>query len=387
MNHATKPWEIQAMNEAQKWQRVLIRDTACDGSFVYAVRSTGIYCRPSCPSRRPKRQHVVFFSLPELAERAGFRPCHRCRPQEAKTRDPRVEKVRGACRYIDAHRDETPTLAALSEQVGMSPYHFQRVFKRIAGISPRQYGEARRLTRFKEELRKRSNVTAAIYEAGYGSSSRLYERAPFRLGMTPSAYQRGGRGSRIRYTLVACPLGRLLLAATERGVCKTAFGDDDAFLETSLRSEFPAAEIDRDDAGLGPFVAPVMEYLKGWQPHLDLPLDVRATAFQGRVWQALQSIPYGKTRSYGEVARAVGLPGAARVVARACATNPVALLIPCHRVLQKNGKLGGYRWGTKRKQTLLALERASSESSRKTTRKLREKLQAIRESEKRHAQR
>ena len=344
------------MHEENYWQAVLARDHTYDGTFVFAVRSTGIYCNPSCPSRRPKRERVVFFSLPEAAEEAGFRACRRCHPGEASLLKTQVELIQRACRYIEAHLDEPLTLATLSAQVHLSPYHLQRVFKRVMGITPRQYAEACRLGQLKAELREGEPVTRALYDVGYGSSSRLYERVPSQLGMTPTVYRRGGKGMNINYTIVDCLLGRLLVAATEQGICAVSLGDTDATLETALASEYPAAEIRRDGGDLNLWINAILEYLNGQQPHLNLPLDVQATAFQWRIWEELRSIPYGGTRSYSEIALAVGNPRAARAVARACASNPVALVIPCHRVVREDGSSGGYRWGAERKRRLLAQE-------------------------------
>jgi AraC family transcriptional regulator of adaptative response/methylated-DNA-[protein]-cysteine methyltransferase len=270
--------------------------------------------------------------------------------------DPHIELVRSACRYMEANLESPLTLAALSQRLGMSAPHFQRTFKRVTGITPRQYADACRLGRFKSRLKQRRTVTMALFEAGYGSTSRLYERASSHLGMTPATYQRGGRDMQIRFTVVACPLGRLLLAGTQRGICAVYLGDADAPLEAVLRDEYPAAKISREDTSLGPWAGEVVHHLNGKQPHLDLPLDVQATAFQWRVWQELLAIPYGSTRSYAEIARALGQPTAARAVARACATNPVSVIIPCHRVVREDGGLGGYRWGLERKKELLAQE-------------------------------
>ncbi|HLH63805.1 MAG TPA: bifunctional DNA-binding transcriptional regulator/O6-methylguanine-DNA methyltransferase Ada [Ktedonobacteraceae bacterium] len=344
------------MHEETYWQAVMTRDSSSNGIFVYGVRSTGIYCNPSCPSRRPKREQVVFFPLPEVAEQAGFRPCRRCHPQELRAGDPQIELVREACRYIERHLENPPNLSELSEHVHLSPFHLQRVFKRIMGISPRQYAEAYRLGQLKVQLKEGGSVTNALYDVGYGSSSRLYERTPSQLGMTPGAYRRGGLGMRISYTLVESPLGRLLVAATEKGICHISMGDSDAALEATLFQEYPVAEIARDDVRLLEWVTALLSHLNGSQPHLDLPLDIQATAFQWRVWQALQAIPYGDTRSYSEVARTIGEPKAARAVARACATNPVPLVIPCHRVVREDGSSGGYRYGVERKQQLLERE-------------------------------
>jgi len=352
--------EPTGWDEERLWQSVLARDVEADGAFVYAVRTTGIYCRPTCPARRPRRENVAFFALPEAAEQAGFRACHRCHPEQAAIRDPQVEVVQRVCRAIAANPEEPPTLASLGADVGLSPFHLQRTFKRVMGITPRQYADACRMDRLKSELRKGEAVTSALYGAGYGSPSRLYERAPAQLGMTPAVYRRGGAGMRIHYTVVPCPLGRLLVAATERGICAINLGDAEDTLADSLRKEYPAAAIARDASGLDSTVAAIIRHLHGQEPHLDLPLDVQATAFQWRVWEALQTIPYGSTRSYGEIARAIGQPTAARAVAQACATNRVALAIPCHRVVREDGDLGGYRWGIERKRTLLAQEQAGA---------------------------
>jgi AraC family transcriptional regulator of adaptative response/methylated-DNA-[protein]-cysteine methyltransferase len=340
--------------EDAMWQAVLSRDTASGADFVYAVRSTGIYCRPNCPSRRPRREQVEFFPIPEEAERAGFRPCNRCRPRD---RDAQVELVRQACHLIEESLDGSPTLAALARQLAVSPHHLQRTFKRITGVTPRQYADARRLEGFKTGLKQGDSVTTALYDAGYGSSSRLYERAPAQLGMTPTAYRRGGAGMRISYTIVDCPLGRLLVAATDRGVCAVYLGSNDAFLASTLYHEFPKSEISCDGQELGRWIAPLLVHLDGRQPHLDLPLDVQATAFQRRVWEELRAIPYGSTRTYGEIARSLGQPSAARAVGRACATNPTSVVVPCHRAVRGDGGLGGYRWGLERKRALLDQER------------------------------
>jgi AraC family transcriptional regulator of adaptative response/methylated-DNA-[protein]-cysteine methyltransferase len=351
------------MNEESYWQAVQTRDAGADGLFFYGVRSTGIYCRPTCPSRRPRRDQVVFFALPEAAEQAGFRPCQRCHPHEAAAHEPQVELIQRACTYIAERADSAPTLEQIGQAVGLSPYHLQRTFKRIMGITPRQYAEACRMGRLKARLKEGDDVTTALYEAGYGSSSRLYEQAPARLGMTPATYRRGGLGARIGYAITDSPLGRLLVAATERGICFVSLGDDDTELQAALKREYPAAEIARDPTGssgdgpgLHAWVGAILGHLRGQQPHLDLPVDVRATAFQWRVWEALRAIPYGSTRSYRAVAESLGQPTAARAVARACATNPVALVVPCHRVVGEDGGLRGYRWGAERKRALLAQE-------------------------------
>jgi AraC family transcriptional regulator of adaptative response/methylated-DNA-[protein]-cysteine methyltransferase len=348
------------LNEAAQWNAVLDHDRDADGLFVYAVRSTGIYCRPSCPSRRPRRDRGAFFATGDAARRAGFRACLRCHPDEiAASADPWVEKIRRASVYL-ANVDGHPSLAALAARLGGSPYHLQRNFKRLVGVTPREYAEACRLKKVKRRLRDGTDVTGAIFDAGYGSSSRFYERAVPKLGMSPSTYRRGGAGMNIGYAIVASPngaLGRLLVAATSRGVCAVSMGASDADLTRALSREYPAATIAADSGALAKWTTAILAHLAGRQPRLDLPLDVQATAFQWQVWQALAAIPYGETRTYGDVARAIGRPRAVRAVARACATNPVALAIPCHRVLPAAGGEGGYRWGVARKKALLASER------------------------------
>jgi AraC family transcriptional regulator of adaptative response/methylated-DNA-[protein]-cysteine methyltransferase len=344
------------MQDSEYWQAVLSHDRSRDGQFVYAVRSTGIYCRPSCPSRRPRQEQVSFFAAPAEAEQAGFRACRRCQPDKLTPDDPGRAIVEQICRYLEGPLDRLPTLNELSSRFHLSAYHLQRTFTRIVGVSPRQYGAARRLERFKQELKSGETVTAAMLEAGYQSSSSAYGPARRQLGMTPTAYQRGGEAERITYTLAASALGWLLVAATGKGVCAIKLGDDEAALEKSLRSEFAAATIERDGGTLGPWLAVLQDYLNGSHPQINLPLDVRATAFQQRVWQALQAIPYGETRSYREVAEAIGQPRAARAVAQACAHNPTALAVPCHRVVRADGRPGGYRWGMARKEKLLQQE-------------------------------
>ncbi len=339
------------------------KDTRFDGQFVFAVSSTGVYCRPSCPSRRAHRERVKFFALPEAAEQAGFRACLRCQPQRAHVLDPQIELVQRVCRYLNTSDSETLKLAELASHTGVSVFHLQRTFKRVMGISPRQYLAARRFGNFKTLVRKGDSVTSALYESGFNSSSRLYEHAAEELGMTPATYSRGGRGVNINYTIVASPMGRLLVAITERGVCAVRMGDSDAELEKDVRAEFPQAQIKRDDSVLREPVQKILNHLDNNDPRLDLPLDIRATAFQRQVWEKLRAIPYGETVSYGEVAKALGKPGAVRAVGRACATNPVALVIPCHRVVREDKSLGGYRWGLERKKKLLEHERARPFSS------------------------
>jgi len=349
------------MNNPELWNAVLARDASRDGSFVFAVRSTGIYCRPSCPARRPRREQVRFFQVPEAAEQAGFRACRRCHPRRVQADDPQVELVRRICHAIDEHDEEPVTLNALSTETGVSPHHLQRTFKSVMSITPRQYAEARRLNQFKSKVKEGSSVTEAMYDAGYGSSRGLYEKSSAQLGMTPATYGRGGQGMRIIYTIAACPLGRVLVAATERGVCSVALGDSDSELTTSLFAEYPRASIDSRDTVISPslnlWLSKVLEHLSGKTPRVDLPLDIQATAFQWQVWEELQRIPLGATRSYQEIAKAIGKPKAVRAVASACAGNHVALVIPCHRVIREDKNMGGYRWGLKRKEALLQNEK------------------------------
>lgn len=353
------------MVEQQYWNAVASRARAADGAFVYAVTTTGVYCRPSCPSRRPLRENVRFFPLPEAAERAGFRPCRRCRPQEQQASDPGAERVRQACRLIDealAKGDGgAPGLGRLASELGTSAHQLQRLFKRQLGISPRAFADARRLARVKAGLRRGEGVAGALYEAGYGSSSRLYERSDAQLGMTPATYRKHGQGMTIGFAIARCALGRVLVAATARGIAAVSLGDSDEALERALREEYGAATIERDENALGRWLAPVLAYLDGSTADLDLPLDLQATAFQWRVWRALQKIPYGKTATYAEIAKRIGEPKAVRAVANACANNRAALLIPCHRVVRADGSPGEYRWGAKRKATLLAAEKRRAE--------------------------
>jgi len=337
----------------QRWQAVQERDVNADRQFVFAVRSTGIYCRPSCPARRPARQQVIFFPTCDAAEQNGFRACRRCHPREVSAHATMVARV---CRLIEADLEEPLSLATLGDKVGLSPFHLQRVFKRILGVSPRQYADACRFSAFKHRLKQGSSATNAVYAAGYGSSSRAYERTASRLGMTPTRYRNGGQQTRIHYLTTKCALGRMLVAVTDKGICKISFGDSAAKLESSLREEFPAATLQRGGPKLRSWTRSILRHLNGHQPRLDFPLDVRATAFQSRVWSALRSIPYGQTRSYKQIAHTIGRPKAIRAVARACAANPTALLVPCHRVVRENGDLAGYRWGLKRKRRLLAKE-------------------------------
>jgi AraC family transcriptional regulator of adaptative response/methylated-DNA-[protein]-cysteine methyltransferase len=339
-----------------KWQQVMTRDARQDGRFVFAVRTTGVYCRPSCPSRRPRRESVEFFSNPNDAERAGYRACLRCKPTEISAQAQYVTRAR---QLLD-NAEGVMTLAELSKHVGLSPFHLQRLFKRATGLSPREYQSARRMQHVKAGLRKGDDVTTALYDAGFGSPSRLYERAPQQLGMTPGEYRRGGAGASITFAIAPTELGRMLVAATERGLCAVRFGESATELERDLRQEFHAAALHRDDATMKQYLEPLLAAIRGENTTIDLPLDVRATAFQMKVWDKLRQIPRGETRSYSDIAREIGDPRAVRAVARACASNPVALTVPCHRVVRSDGDLAGYRWGVERKQKLLDREKAHS---------------------------
>ena len=337
------------------WQAVVARDSAFDGEFVFAVSSTGVYCRPSCAARRPRRGNVSFFARPEQAEKAGFRACLRCRPKTLSGH-PQSDSAKEICRYIEQHLDEPVTLEQLGKTFRQSPFHLQRRFKAALGITPREYADSCRLRLLKRNLQAGDNVTRAMYDAGYGSSSRLYEKTAAQLGMTPDKYRRGAIADSIRYTCADSPLGRMLIAATDKGICAIQFAASDGELIEGLKREFPFAARKPDEGGLRAWVEGLLSKMSGREPHGTLPLDIRATAFQRRVWTYLQSIPFGATRSYVEVAKAIGQPTASRAVARACATNPVAVAIPCHRVVREDGNISGYRWGVERKKTLLEME-------------------------------
>lgn len=350
-----QPRPMAVDSDDSRWQAVLARDTASDGKFVFAVASTGVYCRPSCPSKRPRRQNVSFFARPREAERAGFRACLRCRPN-AFAGNPRQQLVKAICRYIEQHLDEPLTLSTLSAEFRQSAFHLQRTFKAVLGITPKQYADSCRMRGFRQKLKAGHSVTRAMHDAGYSSTSRLYSRSASELGMEPAKYRRGAIAAPIRYTLADSPLGRMLIAATEKGICSIQFADSDEELEQALRQEFPFALRRRDDAELGNFAQNVINRMRGSVPSESLPLDIRATAFQRRVWTYLQTLSMGQTKSYSQVARAIRRPSGVRAVARACATNPVAIVIPCHRVVRSDGDSGGYRWGLQRKETLLQME-------------------------------
>jgi AraC family transcriptional regulator of adaptative response/methylated-DNA-[protein]-cysteine methyltransferase len=350
--------DITNLIEDSRWQAVLARDGASDGKFVFAVSSTGVYCRPSCPSKRPKRENVMFFRRTRDAEAAGFRECLRCRPK-AIAGNPRQELIKSVCRYIEQHLDEPVTLARLGAEFRQSPFHLQRTFKAVLGITPKEYADSCRMRGFRQKLKAGHSVTRAMHDAGYSSTSRLYSRTSSELGMEPAKYRRGAIATPIRYSFSESPIGRMLIAATDKGVCSIQFADSEEELEQGLKHEFPFALRRRDDDGMANLAGQVVQRISGAESSSSLPLDIQATAFQRRVWSHLQSISFGKTQSYSQVAKAIRRPSAVRAVARACATNPVAIAIPCHRVLRSNGDLGGYRWGLQRKKTLLEIEASS----------------------------
>ena len=339
-----------------RWAAVLRRDRSVDGQFVYAVTSTGVFCRPSCPSRRPRADRVRFFATTTAAERAGYRACRRCHPTSHTHGRSSADAIDRASRYLTEHFDEPVPLATLSRVAGLSTAHLHREFKRTLGVSPREYQAACRADRFRKELQAGRAVTTAMYDAGYGSPSRIYESAPTGRGMPPAAYRRGGAGADVGFTTVRCPLGWLLVAATDRGVCAVKLGDSREALEADLRREFSSSVITPNHWVRPEWVTALVDRLRGTGHDVSLPLDVRGTAFQWRVWRALQQIPAGETRSYSDIAQVLGRPSAVRAVANACARNPVCLVVPCHRVVAKNGGLGGYRWGARRKERLLASE-------------------------------
>jgi AraC family transcriptional regulator of adaptative response/methylated-DNA-[protein]-cysteine methyltransferase len=343
---------------ARYWQAALARDSQADGTFVLAVRSTHIYCRPSCPARRPLRRNVVFFHTREEAEKQGYRACLRCRPNEVPGA---VALVQRAVRRLADSSEETVRLGPLAIALNTTQATLRRAFRQVTGLQPRELVEALRIKKFKAMLRSGKNIADALYETGYGSSSRVYERSNAQLGMTPATYQKGGKGMKIGYIIAKSPLGKVLVAATERGVSAVYLGDSENKLIAELREEYPRAEIAPAPHTYQNWVREIVQRTEGKAPRLELPLDLQATAFQRRVWQELQRIPRGRTRTYSQVARSLGQPKAVRAVARACATNPVSVVVPCHRVIREDGGLAGYRWGLSRKEHLLTKERAPAE--------------------------
>jgi len=342
-------------SDADRWAAVLRRDPSADGRFYYAVTTTGVYCRPSCASRTARRENVQFYSTREEAERAGFRPCRRCRPNGPGLAAEREAAVVRACRLIEA-AEELPSLDALADAAGLSRYHFHRVFKAVTGLTPKAYAAAHRARRVREELARSDTVADAIYAAGFNSSGRFYATSADVLGMTPTSFRSGGGGAAIRFAVGECSLGSILVAATEKGVCAIRLGDEPEALVREFQDRFPNAQLIGGDPDFEQVVARVVGYVEAPGLGLDLPLDVRGTAFQQRVWQALREIPPGATATYGEIAARLGAPKATRAVAQACASNPIAVVIPCHRVVRKDGALSGYRWGVERKRVLLDRE-------------------------------
>jgi AraC family transcriptional regulator of adaptative response/methylated-DNA-[protein]-cysteine methyltransferase len=351
----------QSLTEDDKWVVALSRNGDFDGAFVFAVRSTGVYCRPSCPAKRPNRKQVIFFSGFEEAERSGFRSCRRCHPREVTS--PRTELIGSICDFIETNLEKKLTLSAISAHAGISPFHLQRTFKRAVGISPRQYIEARRLEKMKSSLRNGKTVTRALYDAGFNSRSRIYGKVQNKLGVSAGIYRRGGTGMRIEYAITSCPTGRLLIGAIDSGICAVCLGESDHAVEAAITRDYPFAVITRNDNDLTPWIECFRKYFKGEDFCRDLPIDVQATSFQWRVWKQIQAVPRGSTTTYGNIARAIGMPDSFRAVARACAANPVSLIIACHRVIGQDGSLRGYRWGKNRKRELLSLERTINDSN------------------------
>jgi AraC family transcriptional regulator of adaptative response/methylated-DNA-[protein]-cysteine methyltransferase len=347
--------QAAAVANDPRWAAVLSRDVRADGQFFYSVRTTGVYCRPSCAARAARPENIAFHASAEAAEHAGFRPCKRCKPDQTSLPEQQAALITAACHAIE--RAETaPMLQQLASAAGLSPFHFHRVFKRVTGVTPKQYASAHRARRVRHELDRAGSVTEAIFEAGFNASSRFYESAGQRLGMTPSRYRSGGADSDIHFAVGECSLGAILVAQSTRGVCAILLGDDPDALTRELQDCFPKANLIGADADYEQQVAQVIGLVEAPGIGLELPLDVRGTAFQQRVWQALRDIPAGSTASYSEVARRIGSPAAVRAVAQACAANKLALAIPCHRVVRHDGGLSGYRWGVERKRALLDRE-------------------------------
>lgn len=345
-----------SIEQDPRWQQVLNRDTAADGTFVYAVKTTGVYCRPSCPSRRAKPGNVSFYECMDEAETAGFRECRRCHPRGQSPQDLSQEVVVAACRLIE-RSDQQPNLDDLARSMGYSTSHFHRQFKAATGLTPKTYGAAHRMRKMRRELsRKESSVTSAIFDAGFNANSRFYETSNDALGMTPTAFRKGGENAVIRFAVGECSLGSILVARSSKGICAISLGQDADQLVRDLQDSFPKADLIGNDGHFEALVAEVVGFIEAPRLGLNLPLDIQGTAFQQRVWQALRSIPSGETVSYSELAERIGNPSAVRAVARACAANKIAIAIPCHRVIRNDGNLSGYRWGVERKKVLLARE-------------------------------
>lgn len=352
---AFSPDARYATDEA-KWAAVVARDKQADGHFFYSVRTTGVYCRPSCGARLARRENVAFHTDGAAAERAGFRPCKRCRPDQGALDARHAALITAACRHIEA-ADVPPTLDALAAQAGLSPHYFHRLFRSVTGVTPRAYANARRARRVRDALPGAQSVTSAYYDAGFNSNGRFYAKADALLGMKPAAFRGGGKAEFIRFAVAQCSLGALLVAATSRGLCAISLGDDPEALVRELQDRFPHAELAGADAEFERWVAQVIGFVESPHIGLSLPLDVRGTAFQQRVWQALRDVPAGETASYAQIAERIGSPRAVRAVAQACASNTLAVAIPCHRIVRHDGALSGYRWGVERKRALLAHER------------------------------
>jgi AraC family transcriptional regulator of adaptative response/methylated-DNA-[protein]-cysteine methyltransferase len=347
--------EAEATARDPRWPAVAARDRDADGRFFYSVRTTGVYCRPSCGARTPRPENVAFHASTQAAEQAGFRPCKRCKPDQA---DAQAAMVAELCRVIES-AEEAPTLDALAEHAGLSPFHLHRVFKAVTGVTPKAYAAAHRARKVRDALSQTDSVTEAIYDAGYNSNGRFYEESDRVLGMTPSAYRAGGADVTIRFAVAECSLGAILVARSERGVCAILIGDEPDALARDLQDRFPQATLVGGDADFEQLVAQVIGLVEAPRLGLDLPLDLRGTAFQRRVWEALRQIPAGETTSYAAIAERIGAPKAVRAVAQACAANPVAVAVPCHRVVRRDGGLSGYRWGVERKRALLEREAAA----------------------------
>jgi AraC family transcriptional regulator, regulatory protein of adaptative response / methylated-DNA-[protein]-cysteine methyltransferase len=356
MSSSSSPTTITPQAAAEFWRATLARDLRADGKFVFAVRSTHIYCRPTCPARRPRRENALFFRTTEEAERHGYRPCRRCRPQEQQQA---ISLAKQAAKLLaHADEDEATRLDFMAKNLNTSSAKLRRAFHRMTGLTPREFAHAARLEKFKKLLREGAEITDALYACGYGSPSRIYEKTNAQLGMTPACYRKGGAGMKIAYTVVPSTLGNVLVAGTDRGISAVYLGEEKRALVSALRKEYPRAEIQRSANSDPSWLKEILSRIEGHPPSVDLPLDVQATAFQRRVWQELQKIPRGVTRTYTQVACALGKPNSVRAVARACATNPTSIVVPCHRVIRADGALAGYRWGLQRKQKLLERESA-----------------------------
>jgi AraC family transcriptional regulator of adaptative response/methylated-DNA-[protein]-cysteine methyltransferase len=352
---AERPSTQNFVTDEARWEAVVDRNRAADGAFFFAVRTTGVYCRPSCGARLPRRENVAFHTTPADAEAAGFRACLRCKPNLDRSEDAQAKAVARACRAIE-DAEEPPTLETLAKIAGQSPWHFHRVFKAATGVTPKAYADAHRGKRVRDELKRADTVTEAIYSAGFNSNGRFYAASDDLLGMTPTGFREGGAGATIRFALGECSLGAILVAATDKGVCAIMLGDDPQALVRVFQDDFPNAQLVGGDNDFERIVAAVVGFVEGAPSEFKLPLDVRGTAFQQRVWQALRDIPAGKTASYSEIAAKIGAPASVRAVAGACASNKIAIAIPCHRVVRTDGSLSGYRWGVERKRALLQRE-------------------------------